>query len=307
MCKQFVGRRVPPCPCRHQGEHRAPRVTRHAAAARRAAPDARPRPSRRPPGAPLPVRGRPTSRCDGADGPDRRVVANEPPQTLSEPPRRGRRDCMWSLNRIGRVSPSVSRPSGAVQPSRAGAAARSGRTGRGACEDAAPPGARCVPPRRAVRSLRPHPRERDDGPPAARAGSGADDGRSPEPRHPPGRGDAPRRRTARSRRRCGAPPRREGLCTMVSSRPWQAGRGVSVTGPGAPAGRVTGHRHLLGRRATLGHRGRYREVALREAKSGQIGPRRLLDATQDHADPHLAGTVGIVPPAQQLARPPGTA
>jgi hypothetical protein len=46
-------------------------------------------------------------------------------------------------------------------------------------------------------------------------------------------------------------------------------------------------------------------VTLGEAQRGQIGPRRLFDATEDDPDPHLAGPVGVVPPAQQLAGPPG--
>ena len=86
----------------------------------------------------------------------------------------------------------------------------------------------------------------------------------------------------------------------------QAGCGVRVAGPGAPAGRVPGHGHLLGGRATQGRRSGDRQVPFREAERGQVGPGRLLDTAEDHPDPHLAGTIGVVPPAQQLARPPGT-
>jgi hypothetical protein len=46
-------------------------------------------------------------------------------------------------------------------------------------------------------------------------------------------------------------------------------------------------------------------VTLRKAQRGQIGPRRLFDTAEDDPDPHLAGAVGVVPPAQQLTSPPG--
>ena len=125
MCKRFAGRRVPPRHCRHQGGHRSPRVTRHAAATRRRGPartvdatvtgrhDRRPDGprSRRTPGMPRRSAGRGRQPAAG-------VRTRSPAQTLSEPPSRGRRDCMWSLSRIGRVSSSASMPSGAVQVSR---------------------------------------------------------------------------------------------------------------------------------------------------------------------------------------------
>jgi hypothetical protein len=152
MCKRFDGRRVPPRHCRHQGRHRSPRVTRHAAATRRTLVR---KASRRSGTRPSPASARRREgtkdrrcrlgrrRCRGA-----RDGATD--QALGEPPGRGRRDCMWSLSRIGRVSSSPSRPSGAVQLPRGGAG-RPVRVARGASATAGTrpvstaPGARCRP------------------------------------------------------------------------------------------------------------------------------------------------------------------
>src|SRR3954468_6183875 len=61
-------------------------------------------------------------------------------QAWSEPPSRGRRDCMWSLSRIGRVRSSPSMPSGTVHVSRDDA----GRSERPAGETPATTGTRPV-------------------------------------------------------------------------------------------------------------------------------------------------------------------
>ena len=89
-------------------------------------------------------------------------------------------------------------------------------------------------------------------------------------------------------------------------------RGV-VDGCGASPSGMPGDRHGLGRggvrrpgwsarchgEVALG------EVTLGEAQGGEVGPGRLLDAAEDDAHPDLAGAVRVMPPAEQLAGPPG--
>ncbi len=45
----------------------------------------------------------------------------------------------------------------------------------------------------------------------------------------------------------------------------------------------------------------------RQAQAREVGPRGLLDTAELHPHPHLAGAVRVVPPAEQLTGPPGTA
>ena len=326
MCKRFAGRRVPPRHCRHQGEHRSPRVTRHAAATRRsAAPDGTP--DARPGRATAAHRPR-TTPDDRRDtrrrAPRRRRATRRPPRTAGErgrsdaasgPPSRGRRECgMWSLSRMGRVSRSASDALG-----RGPAVARRRRPLRAACRRAA--GATAARPVSAAPGA---PVTTGEQPGVGGRGAGPSGAR----RRPPRR---LRRLGARRRPVAGAPPsperdgdRRRRTAPVSSARAggrrWTGGPGrrrarapsgrlavadgVGVGGPGAP------HRTGAGRtdiswvgRATMGRGGRDREVALRQAQGGQVGPRRLLDAAEDDPHPHLAGAVGVVPPAEQLARP----
>ena len=140
---------------------------------------------------------------------------------------------------------------------------------------------------------------------APRRSRARDGGRSAGDSRPPARGDGPRRRTARSRRRCGDRRSRQ-VWTTESSRTvgMLAVADVAVARTGAPAGGVPGHRHLLGGRPADGGGGpRTDEVALGQAEGGEVGPGRLLDTAEDHPDPHLAGAVGVVPPAEQFTRP----
>ena len=274
MCKRFASRRVPPRHCRHQGGHRSPRVTRHAAATRRRAGDERSETARatgsgvdtepsepRPATALRHLTSAPAGRTDRSGGPP----AITRPQTLSEPPRRGRRDCMWSLSRIGRVSSSASMPSGAVHasagrpaPGREPARGRRGdrrheagvdRTGSAVAPGGPGHRRRC---RRSRRRWR--PRERGDAlPTATRSRSPARDAvRSPGVSAVSGA----RRRPTEANCAVSAAVRRP----PVDGRSWTTdssgtlGRlagGVSVAGPGASARRVPGHGHLLGGRATL--------------------------------------------------------
>jgi hypothetical protein len=47
-------------------------------------------------------------------------------------------------------------------------------------------------------------------------------------------------------------------------------------------------------------------VPLRKAQRAEVGPGDLLDAAERHPHLHLAGAVGLVAPAEQLAGPPPT-
>ena len=47
------------------------------------------------------------------------------------------------------------------------------------------------------------------------------------------------------------------------------------------------------------------QVSLGQTQGREIRPRGLLDTAEDDAHPHLARTVRVVPPPEQLAGPPG--
>ena len=224
---------------------------------------------------------------------------------------------------------SCPRPPGAgrCRPCGAGRRRRSGRRGGAPCRPsraagpdestAASSGARRRPPRR------------DDpgrlgGRRGAAAATGADDGRhlgrvSGARRRPPddataGSSGARRRPpvdtaagTSGARRR---PPEGATVASDTTDRSRTMGR--LAVADASESARCS--RREEGWRATDcsplgglgdGRLGRHGEVALGQAQGLEIGPGRLLDTAEDDADPHLAGAVGGVPPAQQLTGPPG--
>ena len=69
-------------------------------------------------------------------------------------------------------------------------------------------------------------------------------------------------------------------------------------------GGVARHGHLAGDRCGRGRPRGHGEVPLRQAERAEIGPGRLLHATEDHSHPHLAGAVRSVPPTEEFAGPP---
>ena len=167
MCKRLDARRVPPRHCRHQGEHRSPRVTRHAGttrrnpvgprAARRGA-DASGRPDDPPPAGGRPGASRhgrieprdeeqpgPPATDVGPGGAARPVPAQRRQTPAADPSTRGRRACgTWSLSRIGRVSSSGSTPLGQPSSARARRRAPAVRAGRGGERRPGPPRDRAV-------------------------------------------------------------------------------------------------------------------------------------------------------------------
>jgi hypothetical protein len=310
MCKPFARRRVPPRHRRHQGSHRSPRVTRRAAATRRrgaGGPQRHdvdpndPTVCRRPTGTrrdtPAPTSAsRARAGIRGANsGPDgsnaegaAQTGATGVRHVIAQPHRPGQEVGLHTLGGgpavAGRGSALLRHDREETSIGRA-VAARVGRRGR-----------RAVPAGR--RGRRRGHRNRFLG------GAATADRRLTRLRRP-----AAAHGRELSRLICGAAPpgRREvGHHGEIPDQRQPRGRlGIGVGRTGAPARGVASHRHLLRRRATNGRQGLSdRQVTLRESEGGEVSPRRLLHAAENDADPHLAGTVGIVPPAEQFAGPP---
>ena len=338
MCKRFDVRRVPSRHCRHLQEHGVPGVTRHAGPTRR-----RPSPAtgrRRITATPREGRqARSRARPRVGRGLPRDGVQQTSQTPVSDPSSRGRRACgTWSLSRIGRVSSSgCGSPTAAhalrARPPKVSSSRRSGRGRRHGHRRSGVliagnspvsalrcrPGstaiaARCRPAAAAADATasssgsagsptsgaRRRPPDRGAEGAAATTVSGPSGAR----RRPPERGDAapspsrvPRARGdgRRSGRRTGHGPR---ACSP-SRRSWPgAGRSRRA------ADDARGSFWVDDASTGDGRLGRDRQVTLREAQTGEVHPRRLLDAAEVDPDPHLAGPVGLVPPAEQLTRPP---